>query len=72
MVTLLGLELGAYDYVIETFSLTEWEARIRCLLRRAHQRPPGACSAGGLAAASLGLEISDLSMPLSSLFNSQL
>ena len=54
---ILGLELGADDYLIKPFSLSELEARIRCLLRRAQQSPPSG-SAGGLADSSLALEIS--------------
>ncbi len=60
---ILGLELGADDYLIKPFSLTELEARIRCLLRRAQQSPPNR-SAGGSAAASLALEISGLTIHL--------
>jgi two-component system response regulator MtrA len=39
----LGLELGADDYVVKPFSLRELSARVRALLRRTE--PPGAGSA---------------------------
>ncbi len=45
----LGLELGADDYVTKPFSLRELGARIRALLRRMEQPP-----ADGPAAVSLG------------------
>jgi DNA-binding response OmpR family regulator len=45
----LGLELGADDYVTKPFSLRELSARIRALLRRTEQP-----SAEGPAAVSLG------------------
>jgi DNA-binding response OmpR family regulator len=38
----LGLELGADDYVTKPFSLRELQARIRALLRRAETPPAGA------------------------------
>lgn len=60
---ILGLELGADEYLIKPFSLSELEGRIRFLLRRAQQSPPSG-SAGGLAAASLALEISGLTIHL--------
>lgn len=37
---ILGLELGADDYVIKPFSMSELEARIRALLRRATRYRP--------------------------------
>ena len=37
----LGLELGADDYVTKPFSLRELQARIRALLRRADTQPAG-------------------------------
>ncbi|MFP5378285.1 MAG: response regulator transcription factor [Vicinamibacteria bacterium] len=36
----LGLELGADDYVTKPFSITELLARVRAVLRRAGSRPP--------------------------------
>ncbi|MEZ5292193.1 MAG: response regulator transcription factor [Vicinamibacterales bacterium] len=36
----LGLELGADDYVTKPFSITELLARVRAVLRRATSRPP--------------------------------
>jgi DNA-binding response OmpR family regulator len=38
----LGLELGADDYVTKPFSITELLARVRAVLRRAGSRPPAA------------------------------
>ena len=48
----LGLELGADDYVTKPFSPRELLARIRAVLRRTQSAPPGRASAG---AASLSL-----------------
>jgi DNA-binding response OmpR family regulator len=39
---LLGLELGADDYLTKPFSMRELVARIRAVLRRAHPEPPEA------------------------------
>src|SRR5438552_4939414 len=46
----LGLELGADDYVTKPFSITELLARIRAVLRRAGGRPSTLepCRIGGL------------------------
>ena len=43
----LGLELGADDYLVKPFSMLEMTARVRALLRRAArmQPPPGAVAA---------------------------
>ena len=42
-----GLDLGADDYLTKPFSVTEFEARVRALLRRT-SLPAGAVSVGGL------------------------
>jgi DNA-binding response OmpR family regulator len=42
-----GLDLGADDYLTKPFSITEFEARVRALLRRT-TLPAGAVSVGGL------------------------
>ncbi|MEP7061056.1 MAG: response regulator transcription factor [Betaproteobacteria bacterium] len=42
-----GLDLGADDYLTKPFSLTEFEARVRALLRRTSV-PPGPMIVGGL------------------------
>ena len=36
----LGLELGADDYLVKPFSMLELVARVRALLRRAQRQPP--------------------------------
>ena len=38
----LGLELGADDYITKPFSIREFMSRVRALLRRAQLSPPGA------------------------------
>lgn len=59
----MGLELGADDYLIKPFSLSELEARIRCLLRRAEQGRQ--TMAASLASSDNGqLEIGALSINL--------
>jgi DNA-binding response OmpR family regulator len=40
----LGLELGADDYVTKPFSITELLARVRAVLRRSAARPSGAAA----------------------------
>jgi DNA-binding response OmpR family regulator len=37
----LGLELGADDYITKPFSIREFRSRVRALLRRARQSAPG-------------------------------
>jgi DNA-binding response OmpR family regulator len=47
----IGLELGADDYVVKPFSAAEVIARIRAVLRRASRTsepPPEPCALGGL------------------------
>ncbi len=40
--TVLGLELGADDYITKPFSIREFRSRVKALLRRAATPPPGA------------------------------
>ncbi|MFH0750522.1 MAG: response regulator transcription factor, partial [Chloroflexota bacterium] len=51
----LGLELGADDYVTKPFSLRELSARIRALLRRTEQAAPG--EAASIALGDLALDL---------------
>ena len=37
----LGLELGADDYITKPFSIREFRSRVRALLRRAQHDVPG-------------------------------
>ena len=48
----LGLELGADDYVTKPFSITELLARVRAVMRRARPRPPGATRAASATSRS--------------------
>jgi DNA-binding response OmpR family regulator len=41
---IVGLEIGADDYIAKPFSPNELVARVRALLRRAHRQPPRAAS----------------------------
>src|SRR3954466_10390215 len=38
----IGLELGADDYITKPFSIREFRSRVRALLRRANAMPPAA------------------------------
>ncbi|TYB62308.1 response regulator transcription factor [Nonomuraea sp. PA05] len=61
----VGLELGADDYVVKPFSLPELAARIRAVLRRAH--PPDADAVhrvGGLAVDTRSREVSVDGVPM--------
>ena len=44
---LLGLELGADDYICKPFSPREVVARVKAVLRRLQPQSPGAASSGG-------------------------
>lgn len=44
---IVGLELGADDYVAKPFSPRELSARVRSVLRRVHAPPPGVIAASG-------------------------
>jgi DNA-binding response OmpR family regulator len=53
----LGLELGADDYVAKPFSVLELQARVRALLRRAaHRDAPAADAPTALASADLRID----------------
>jgi OmpR family response regulator RpaB len=55
---ILGLELGADDYLMKPFSPKELEARIRCVLRRVQGN--GSANGGPLPAGSNGVEVGGL------------
>jgi DNA-binding response OmpR family regulator len=58
-----GLDLGADDYLTKPFSLTEFEARVRALLRRT-SLPSGAISIGGLSVDLEAKRVSVNGMPV--------
>jgi two-component system, OmpR family, response regulator len=54
--TVLGLELGADDYITKPFSIREFRSRVRALLRRAAAPRRDAPSAEPIAAGGLSLD----------------
>lgn len=54
----LGLDLGADDYLSKPFSLTELEARVRALLRRGQSGGAALITCGALAFDSAGRRVS--------------
>jgi two-component system, OmpR family, response regulator RegX3 len=50
----VGLELGADDYLVKPFSMAELAARIRAVLRRTGERPAAASASAGRAAVEVG------------------
>ena len=54
--TVLGLELGADDYITKPFSIREFRSRVRALLRRAGTAQRDAASAEPLEANGLSLD----------------
>src|SRR5207245_816806 len=53
----LGLELGADDYVVKPFSGREVASRIRAVLRRTGLRPEEAAPAAALTAGPLRIDV---------------
>ncbi len=63
----VGLELGADDYVVKPFSMRELLARVRALLRRprtAHAQQKESISAGGLEIDLVGHSVTVLGKPV--------
>ena len=53
----LGLELGADDYITKPFSIREFRSRVRALLRRAATRPPAAADDEVIEADGLRIDL---------------
>ena len=54
--TVLGLELGADDYITKPFSIREFRSRVRALLRRAGTAHRGSAPTESMTAGSLSLD----------------
>jgi DNA-binding response OmpR family regulator len=52
----LGLELGADDYITKPFSIREFRSRIRALLRRAAAPPPESLESGAIEVDGLRID----------------
>ncbi len=53
----LGLELGADDYITKPFSIREFRSRVRALLRRASTPPPAPAGAEAITAGDLRMDL---------------
>src|SRR5678809_1461639 len=54
--TVLGLELGADDYITKPFSIREFRSRVRALLRRAANTRPDAAESEPMVAGTVRLD----------------